>query len=220
MSASSDPDRLMDESNEEVAQIFRRQYGKVLAVLIHQLSDFDRAEESLAHAFARALEIWPERGVPASPTAWLVTTARHHAIDRIRREANFERKSRELRRLLPDRQEPDGYEEDRQIPDERLRLMFTACHPVLPADARVLAIATASAGAMVEARFVDCGPGVEPAMRAHLFQPFQTTKSEGMGMGLSISKSLVSAHGGELDYTDAPGGGACFTMRLPAAQPA
>ena len=89
----------------------------------------------------------------------------------------------------------------------------------LPESARVLSIATRADGAAVEARFVDRGPGLALVVRAHLFQPFHTTKAEGMGMGLSISNSLVAAHGGALTYADAPGGGAAFTMRLPPAPP-
>lgn len=89
----------------------------------------------------------------------------------------------------------------------------------LPEAARVLTITTCADDEAVEACFVDRGPGLAADLRAHLFQPFHTTKAEGMGMGLSISNSLVAAHGGELTYADAPTGGAVFTMRLPLAPP-
>lgn len=89
----------------------------------------------------------------------------------------------------------------------------------LPEAARVLTITTRADDEAVEACFADRGPGLAAELRAHLFQPFHTTKAEGMGMGLSISNSLVAAHGGELSYADAPAGGAVFTMRLPLAPP-
>ena len=87
----------------------------------------------------------------------------------------------------------------------------------LPEHARRLHIETRMGATEVEASFTDRGPGVASAMREHLFQPFQTTKSEGMGMGLSISRSIISAHGGSLNYSDAQPSGACFTITLPVA---
>ena len=87
----------------------------------------------------------------------------------------------------------------------------------LPEASRVLNIETRLGEEGVEAVFTDVGPGVAPAMRERLFQPFQTTKVEGMGMGLSISHSIISAHGGSLRYSDAPQGGARFTITLPVA---
>lgn len=87
----------------------------------------------------------------------------------------------------------------------------------LPERERQLHIETRAGETEVEARFTDGGPGVLSAMRERLFQPFQTTKSEGMGMGLSISRSIISAHGGSLHYSDAPRGGACFIVTLPLA---
>ena len=101
------------------------------------LGDFDLAEEAVQEAFAEALRTWPARGVPASPGAWITTTARNRAIDRIRRERALREKSASLARvgeleaLAADETDVSG------IPDDRLRLIFTCCHPSLPLDARI-----------------------------------------------------------------------------------
>lgn len=121
----------------EVERVFREQWGKVLATLIRQLGDFDRAEDALSDAVTRALEVWPDRGIPESPGAWLVTTARHRAIDRFRRDAVFKDKTEELRRASTGEGSIPPDEEDYVIPDDQLRLMFTACHPALSLEARV-----------------------------------------------------------------------------------
>jgi RNA polymerase sigma-70 factor, ECF subfamily len=100
------------------------------------LGDFDLAEEAVQDAFVVALEVWPERGVPRNPGAWITTTARNKAIDRIRRARRLEHKVRELESLVPVRQEKEEID-DSSIPDERLRLIFTCCHPALAPEARV-----------------------------------------------------------------------------------
>ncbi|HEY7819647.1 MAG TPA: RNA polymerase sigma factor [Vicinamibacteria bacterium] len=112
----------------------RDNWGRALATLIRQLGDFDRAEDALQDAVTRALEVWPSRGVPENPVGWLVTAARNRAIDLFRRDAFLARKADELRPL---RGTLDAAEEDEIIPDDRLRLMFTACHPALSLEARV-----------------------------------------------------------------------------------
>ncbi|MBX9604836.1 MAG: PAS domain S-box protein [Gammaproteobacteria bacterium] len=106
-----------------------------------------------------------------------------------------------------------------QIQQVCLNLIRNAIDAMLPLPeaARVMTISTRLGDEGVEAQFSDCGPGVAQEMRERLFQPFQTTKSEGMGMGLSISHSIISTHGGSLRYSDAPQGGACFTLILPVA---
>jgi len=101
------------------------------------LGDFDLAEEAVQEAFAVALERWPARGLPRNPAAWITTTARHRAIDRLRREQNLRRKSEALQRLA-ELEALGGSEDDVSgIPDDRLRLMFTCCHPALAMEARV-----------------------------------------------------------------------------------
>jgi RNA polymerase sigma-70 factor (ECF subfamily) len=101
------------------------------------LGDFDLAEEAVQDAFVVALEVWPQRGVPRNPGAWITTTARNKAIDRIRRARRLEDKVRELEALVPDAHEEDEEMPESSIPDDRLRLIFTCCHPALAPEARV-----------------------------------------------------------------------------------
>jgi RNA polymerase sigma-70 factor, ECF subfamily len=114
-------------------QVFRDEWGRVLANLIGFLGDFDLAEEAAQEAFAIAAERWPREGTPANPRAWLVTTARNRAIDRIRRERTLAAKTRQLD--VPEPREDDV--DERTIPDERLELIFTCCHPALALEAQV-----------------------------------------------------------------------------------
>jgi RNA polymerase sigma-70 factor, ECF subfamily len=113
-----------------VEQVFREQWGRVLAALIGFLGDFDLAEEAAQDAFAIAAARWPREGVPSNPAAWLVTTARNRAIDRIRRERMLAEKTK----LLEVR---EAVEEIPQFSDERLELIFTCCHPSLSTEAQV-----------------------------------------------------------------------------------
>jgi RNA polymerase sigma-70 factor (ECF subfamily) len=109
----------------------------VVATLIRVLGDFDLAEEAMQEAFARALETWPRTGIPDNPGAWIVTTARNRAIDRLRRERTLREKTGWLKQLA-ELEALGGDETDMSgIPDDRLRLMFTCCHPALALDAQV-----------------------------------------------------------------------------------
>jgi RNA polymerase sigma-70 factor (ECF subfamily) len=114
-------------------QVFHDEWGRVLASLIGFLGDFDLAEEAAQDAFAVAAERWPRDGTPANPRAWLVTTARNRAIDRIRRDRTLAAKARLLD--VPESVEDDV--DETTIPDERLELIFTCCHPALALDAQV-----------------------------------------------------------------------------------
>ena len=114
-------------------QVFRDEWGRVLAALIGFLGDFELAEEAAQEAFAIAAERWPRDGTPASPRAWLVTTARNRAIDRIRRERTLAAKTR----LLDVPEATEDEVDETTIPDERLELVFTCCHPSLALDAQV-----------------------------------------------------------------------------------
>ena len=115
-------------------QVFREQWGRVLAALIGFLGDFDLAEEAAQDAFAIAAERWPQDGTPSNPGAWLVTTGRNRAIDRIRRDRAREEKTKQLE--LPTQSEFD-VDDATTFPDERLELLFTCCHPALATDAQV-----------------------------------------------------------------------------------
>ncbi len=127
----------MSETTAAIEQVFRAEYGLVLSGLIKTLRDIDLAEDALSEAMATALAAWPRRGVPDNPAAWLTTTARRKAIDRIRRGKTLERKTSELTVLLRLESEFEQPRDDGSIPDERLRLIFTCCHPVLALEAQV-----------------------------------------------------------------------------------
>jgi RNA polymerase sigma-70 factor (ECF subfamily) len=114
-------------------QVFRDEWGRVLAALIGFLGDFELAEEAAQEAFAVAAERWPRDGTPANPRAWLVTTARNRAIDRIRRDRTLIAKTR----LLDVPEAVEDVMEETTIPDERLELVFTCCHPALSLEAQV-----------------------------------------------------------------------------------
>ena len=116
-----------------IEEIFRAEHGRILATLIRLLGDFDAAEEALQEALAAALEQWPAAGTPANPVAWLVSTGRHKAIDRLRRRARLAEKQDEIARHL----ELSAAEDDAPVPEDRLRLIFTCCHPALATEAQV-----------------------------------------------------------------------------------
>ncbi len=109
----------------------------MLATLIRLLGDFDLAEEALQEAFAAAVERWPADGVPANPRAWLVSTGRFKAIDQLRRRARFDASLVSVSERLGDGVTPAPEMDDDSVEDDRLRLIFTCCHPALPADAQV-----------------------------------------------------------------------------------
>ena len=120
-----------------VERLYRSESRRVLATLIRVLGDFDLAEEALQDAFTAATAQWPRDGVPANPRAWLISTGRFKAIDRLRRRARFDAALAELAARLHD-QAPDPAEQDDQLlEDDRLRLIFTCCHPALAPDAQV-----------------------------------------------------------------------------------
>ncbi len=122
---------------ERVDAVYRSDSRRVLATLIRLLGDFDLAEEALHDAFTAAVEQWPRDGAPASPRAWLVSTGRFKAIDSMRRRARFDASLTEFaERLEADTLDPPGWD-DEGVEDDRLRLIFTCCHPALPPDAQV-----------------------------------------------------------------------------------
>jgi RNA polymerase sigma-70 factor, ECF subfamily len=117
-------------------QVFRDEWGRVVASLVGYLGDIEMAEDVSQEAFATAVERWPQEGTPANPTGWLITTARNRAIDRIRRERTLATKTEQLERELRDQPE-DAMNETATFPDERLELIFTCCHPALALEAQV-----------------------------------------------------------------------------------
>jgi RNA polymerase sigma-70 factor (ECF subfamily) len=120
-----------------IEEIFREEHGRILATLIRLLGDFDVAEEALQEAFAVALEQWPGGGTPANPVAWLVSTGRHKAIDRLRRGARLVQKQEEIARHFELSAPLSADDEETPVPEDRLRLIFTCCHPALATEAQV-----------------------------------------------------------------------------------
>jgi RNA polymerase sigma-70 factor (ECF subfamily) len=125
------------EPTETVEAVYRSDWGRIVAALIGLIGDFDLAEEAAQEAFATAVDQWRTSGVPEFPRAWIIKTAHHKAIDRIRRRANLAEKleSYSASGLVPAIEEPNY--DTNEIPDNRLRLIFTCCHPALALDAQV-----------------------------------------------------------------------------------
>ena len=141
------PERSPDQKHEQIRELldslYRVDSGRILATLIRLLGDFDLAEEAMHEAFAAALSLWPGNGVPGNPRPWLISTARFKAIDTLRRRARFDASQDELARYLEAQgssatgsNAEDTFESD-HLEDDRLRLIFTCCHPSLAPDARV-----------------------------------------------------------------------------------
>jgi RNA polymerase sigma-70 factor (ECF subfamily) len=128
---------MLRDANTAIDTVYRSDWGRIVATLIRFVGDFDVAEEAVQEAFAAAVEQWRDCGVPDSPRAWVIQTARHKAIDRIRRRTRFEEKleSYAASGLIRTVEEPD-YDRG-EIPDDRLRLIFTCCHPALGLEAQV-----------------------------------------------------------------------------------
>ncbi len=137
------PEPTHEQIRELLDSLYRLESGRILATLIRLLGDFDLAEEAMHEAFAAALSLWPKSGVPGNPRPWLISTARFKAVDTLRRRAKFDASQDELARYLEAQlssaersNEEDGLEEQ-HFEDDRLRLIFTCCHPSLAPEARV-----------------------------------------------------------------------------------
>ena len=130
-----------EELSKTIENLYRSESGRVLATLVRLLGDLDLAEESMHEAFAAALEFWSQTGIPDKPRPWLISTARFKAIDAIRRRARFDGAQRDLVAHMESRVNlaPGGNEEtgEEEIEDDRLRLIFTCCHPALPPEGQV-----------------------------------------------------------------------------------
>jgi len=120
-------------ANSDVERIFREEYGRAVAVLVRRFGDIDLAEEMVQEAFAIAVQRWPSEGLPPSPAGWIITTARNQAINRLRREASRDERHAQAA-LLRTQDEPS---EEGSVEDDRLRLIFTCCHPALSIEAQV-----------------------------------------------------------------------------------
>lgn len=130
-------DDTAQEAHAKVGELYRAESRQVLATLIRLLGDFDAAEEALQEAFAVAAEQWPRDGVPANPRAWLVSTGRFKAIDGMRRRARYDASLNELATHLETTTSDPLEQTDDHIEDDRLRLIFTCCHPALSSEAQI-----------------------------------------------------------------------------------
>ncbi|GHI09946.1 RNA polymerase subunit sigma-24 [Streptomyces cellostaticus] len=117
----------------DIEAVFRAEYGRAVSVLVRFLGDIGLAEEAVQDAFATAVRTWPETGIPPSPAGWIITTARNRAVDRLRRESSRDARHAEAARLYA----PDAAPEESPVRDDRLRLIFTCCHPALALQSRV-----------------------------------------------------------------------------------
>jgi RNA polymerase sigma-70 factor, ECF subfamily len=156
-------------------QVFRDQWGRVLAALIGFLGDFDLAEEATQEAFAIAAERWPRGGTPANPGAWLVTTARNRAVNRIRRDRTLAEKTR----LLPVPEATMDEFDDTVIKDERLELIFTCCHPALATEAQV-ALTLRTLGGLTTGEIARAFLVPEPTMAQRLVRAKRKIKAAGI----------------------------------------
>jgi len=156
-------------------QAFREEWGRVLAALIGFLGDFELAEEAAQEAFAAAAERWPRDGTPENPRAWLVTTARNRAIDRIRRDRTLATKTA----LLDVPEATEDEMDDTTIPDERLELLFTCCHPALALDAQV-ALTLRTLGGLATDEIARAFLVPEPTMAKRLVRAKKKIKAAGI----------------------------------------
>src|SRR5215468_10089758 len=134
------PPPVPEQLSSTIGTLYRSESGRVLATLVRLLGDLDLAEEAMHEAFAAALESWPQTGIPDRPRPWLISTARFKAIDGMRRRARFDGTQRDLALYMEARineDSPNDEEDDEEIEDDRLRLIFTCCHPALPPEGQV-----------------------------------------------------------------------------------
>jgi RNA polymerase sigma-70 factor, ECF subfamily len=159
-----------------VEQVFRDEWSRAVAILTRVLGDLELAEDAVQDAFATALERWPREGPPRNPGAWIVTTARNRAIDRLRRDQVFRRKAELLARL----EEMPAEEEDvSAIPDERLALVFTCCHPALALESQI-ALTLREVGGLTTAEIARAFLVAEAAMAQRLVRAKRRIRGAGI----------------------------------------
>ncbi len=124
-------------STAGITSLYREHYGRILASLIRALGSFELAEDALQDAFAAAVEQWPREGMPNNPAGWIASTARHKAIDKARRQSWFSERREEIARLIEFEMSSEPEDETDSFPDERLRLIFTCCHPAINREAQI-----------------------------------------------------------------------------------
>lgn len=159
----------------DIEAVFRAEYGRAVSVLVRFLGDIDLAEEAVQDAFTTAMLRWPETGVPPSPAGWIVTTARNRAIDRLRRESSRQARHAEAALLHA----PDAPPEEGPVRDDRLRLVFTCCHPALALQARV-ALTLRLLGGLTTAQIARAFLVPEPTMAQRLVRAKAKIRNAGI----------------------------------------
>ena len=167
--------------HESIAEVFRAEYARVVASVLRILRDIDAAEDVVQEAFAQALDHWPARGIPDRPGAWLLTAARHRALDRLRRarRANARADALAYEAGLGARDERPEVVDPESIPDDRLRLIFTCCHPALSAESRV-ALTLRLVGGLSTVEIARAFLVPEPTIAQRLVRAKRTIRARGL----------------------------------------
>jgi len=178
-------------AQDDVERVFREERARVLAALVRGLRDFELAEDALQDAFAAALEHWPRRGVPEQPAAWLLTTARNRAVDRLRRQRLGREKQEQVEAATPsDAAEPTlGRESLVEVGDDRLAMLFTCCHPALLQEARV-ALTLQAVGGLTAAEIGRAFLVPESTMAQRLVRAKRRLREDGIDFTLPQDREL------------------------------